>query len=302
MILQAHTISSLVRDRLSIAGRTGSVHSVFGRALNVLCDDSPGPALYMSVHAPGAPMHPFAVLLRRHPGWADGPGFIGARVGERAVGGGEKIVLGEGRVTIELDRAQVWNPLLEPLGDVPRGAGPAAAILETLHEREINSPFLRPARCGGGVESALTLRCGRIRRDLAAAWRLGDTGKACRAMQSAVGLGSGLTPSGDDFLVGFLGAAHMFAFGGGTELGVRRGLCIRRSMTTLPSYFMLRGAVSGFLPEPLSDLLRAVAVDDPRRVRNSAGRLAGLGATSGQDMLAGVLCYLEAARAARETE
>lgn len=304
MILQAQTISSIVHGQLGCARRTGSVHSVFARTVNVLCEDSPGPSLWLSVHGPGVAMHPYAVRLDEAGSAAHGSGFLGARAGERVETRGGEIVLGGGRLTIRLGRAEVWNPLLEPLYNVlrPRGAGPGEAIREVLAGRKIRSPFLDCPGRTAGVEGALILRCRLIRSRLAEAWRRGDTGCVTRAMQAAVGLGSGLTPSGDDFLVGFLGAAHIFAYGCGVKAGLRRTISVKRSMTTLPSYFMLRGALAGFLPEPLSSLLRAIADDDLERTRDSAGLLAEVGAASGQDMLAGVICYLEATQTAGDME
>ena len=83
----------------------------------------------------------------------------------------------------------------------------------------------------------------------------------------------GTEPSSVD--VGFLGAAHFFAQLSGMDAGVRGGLRLDETMTTLPSYFMLRGAMEGFLPEPLSDLLRAVASGSRGRLTDAVWRLAG---------------------------
>jgi hypothetical protein len=228
------------------------------------------------------------------------PPLLGAFAGEGVRLTGTEIVLGDGRVTILLEGAELWNPPPLTVGRTQRTQARRAAglIRDWLEGEEIISPFIRVTPGVGGVQRALGRRCAAIRNDLAEAWRLGDAARAALAMEGAVGLGTGLTPSGDDFLTGFLGAARLTEYGNGLRRRLSPHLYIDKSVTTLPSYFMLEGALAGFLPEPLSCLLGALADEDPHRARHWAGRLAGLGATSGQDMLAGVICCLEATAAA----
>jgi hypothetical protein len=218
-------------------------------------------------------------------------------VGESVETKDGEIVLGQGRLSVRLEGAAVWYPRLKPI--VGDGQGDATALVWAIHDalegEKITSLFLRKTGDAEGLEGVFADRCRLVAEDLRQAWRLGDAQTVALAIQSAVGLGSGLTPSGDDFVVGFLGAAQCFAYGSEVEGGVRRSLSLDKSMTTLPSYFMLRGALAGFLPEPLTDLLHAVGRRSRRRILYSVRRLAGLGASSGQDMLAGVVCYLEAA-------
>jgi hypothetical protein len=308
MLLEARTISSLVRDRLARGGATGRVHSVFKSSVNILCERVPAGAgpLWVSIHKPDVPMHPYAVLIRyvravggawpagvRAGAFADvSPGAI--EIGSRAIG------TGTGGMTVSLRGVRVWPARLRPAGREPgrHAARDLMVAAASLGGRGPVSPFASGVSGAGpgrwGPDEALKRRCRAIRGDLVCAWRRGDSGGVARAMRSAVGLGGGLTPSGDDFLVGFLGAAHCFAYGGGAG-GLDGPLGIERTMTTLPSFFMLKGALEGFLPEPLSRLLETLAGGDASRLRQAAVRLGGLGAMSGRDMLAGVICYLEAA-------
>jgi hypothetical protein len=300
MILQAQKVSSLVCDRLNCARMGGSVHSVFERTVNILGDGPGGPGAWVSIHSPDVAMHPHAVLVEPARAGASASPLPGAFVGERARLTGTEIVLGDGRMAVRLGGAGVWSPGPLPARSTRRAqeSNAAETIRDWLKGEVITSPFLRGASNEASVERALGKRCEAIKRNLVTAWRLGDAAGVALAMMSAVGLGAGLTPSGDDFVVGFLGAARLSACGNSPRCRLSRYLRIERSMTTLPSFFMLEGALAGLLPEPLSCLLCAIADEDPHRVLHSAGRLARLGATSGQDMLAGVICYLEAATAA----
>jgi hypothetical protein len=112
------------------------------------------------------------------------------------------------------------------------------------------------------------------------------------AMKQAIGLGPGFTPSGDDFLTGFIGASRCFSAGAFTdEVGAYLRRLIHR--TTLPSFFMLKAALDGCFCEALSDLLASLAGRSVPAVRKALGRLADIGATSGKDMIAGVMAHLD---------
>lgn len=302
MTHRALKVSSLVLEQLDCAAMAGSVHSAFERTVNILFEQAAGGSGWVSLHTEDVPMHPYAVLLGRARRSANVITLLGARAGEAAQLEPSGITLGSGRVAVDLRGAGVWEarPAPAETDRMPARALRTDALAGLTGLPKATSPFLRAQGRPDGLEGMLASKCRAIREDLLAAWRREDMEGAAHAMMRAVGLGNGLTPSGDDFVVGFLGAAHFFAYGGGGAGEAARRMPIRKSMTTLPSFFMLRGALAGLLPEPLSSLLRSLAREDEGGVRRSARGLAALGASSGQDMLAGVICYLEATAAAGE--
>jgi hypothetical protein len=126
---------------------------------------------------------------------------------------------------------------------------------------------------------------------------------ACAVSQPALeaaadrlcGLGGGATPSGDDALIGFLGAWLRLAPVG--ERGPARRLAAwlaaaapeRTSRLAAEFYYHL---ARERLSEPVEHVLSALASGRPEAVENAAGQLAGFGASSGRDTLAGVDAYL----------
>ena len=287
-----HRARSGINAGRCMEGRCCGIEDVAGRSLS-------RPGLWVSIHAAGVPMHPHAVRLEAGayaPRALDG---LGLRRGDEVRLTGAEIRFGCGRLRVRIADAAAWDPAPHRPG---HGVLPPAwavdMMLKSIEARGITSPFLREAHNLRGAERALVERCRNVRSHLRAAWRRGRVDSIGRVMMEAVGLGGGLTPSGDDFLTGFLGAAHYFERRTGFRDRLWRSLRIEPQMTTLPSFFMLEGALRGFLPEPLSDLLGALGEKGPEEVRRCAGWLAGLGAMSGQDMLAGVICYVEAAEAA----
>jgi hypothetical protein len=107
------------------------------------------------------------------------------------------------------------------------------------------------------------------------------------AARGLIGLGEGLTPAGDDYLVGSLAILHRLA--GGWPVADRAtahalvGDACRRTPSISAAF--LCHAVGAQFSEPLRDLAMA---DTPAAARAAAVMLAGLGASSGADTLTGM--------------
>jgi hypothetical protein len=119
------------------------------------------------------------------------------------------------------------------------------------------------------------------------------------------GLGPGLTPTGDDLLVGIAAACHRLVAGGYWS-AVRRDALVAAlagmgdTGTTTVAREMVGEAAAGRFPEVLASFVELLGDRDTvaDQVQAAAGRLAAIGAHSGADMLAGVMAV--AARACRE--
>jgi len=112
---------------------------------------------------------------------------------------------------------------------------------------------------------------------------------------SLIGRGVGLTPEGDDYLVGAIaGYRHVAAsIGNGTASAVldetRRGLlAAARSSTTLLSFSLLRHAFAGDVAAPVGALLRALTGRGD--IYDGLAATAAIGHRSGPALAGGVLC------------
>ena len=174
-------------------------------------------------------------------------------------------VLRAGRLRVRLDGGSPWAPHLPEhlCADLPAWrdlAVCAAPELATVWE-----PVIRDLRGS----------------DLAAAFR------------RLQGRGTGLTPSGDDVLAGIL-------LVGAIDPSRRRSLTelARSARTTRLSRAFLRWAAAGQSIRPAHALLDAAASSDQAGMYRAAASLAGVGATSGRALAAGVaLAATELARA-----
>lgn len=185
-----------------------------------------------------------------------------------------------------------------PPPDLPAALdfGAAAALLAPGAARSAFGAWweLDPG-CGTGMLPPMRRRARAAIQQVNSAVRMPspDEDALIRATSRLQGLGMGATPSGDDFLVGFL-AAWLW-------LGSDRALVLRLAAelsaqaptrTTRVAaefyYHLSRARVSS----PLETLLTAIASGDQDGALSSVAALGCYGATSGWDTIAGIHAYL----------
>ncbi|MFH1313935.1 MAG: DUF2877 domain-containing protein [Candidatus Eisenbacteria bacterium] len=297
MTLKATKASSLVLSTLNGRERRGRVHSVYRRTVNVLCDDM----TWVSLHPADVPLHAYCVAIE---GWSSSgdDGFLGACVGESVSVDHTRIMLGKAKASIDLEKTEVWQSRLDPVyGLEPARLVRMGRILRgLLGEVSTESWFLgvvdgqsRPLR--EPLDTLIRTKISGAVSQLHDSWISGGLDRTLEAMGLIMGLGLGLTPGGDDFLTGFLGASYCFAHDDKFREAVFCNIASPLGRTSLPAFFMLKAALAGHYPESLADLLHALGDSDTYVVKSAVNRLSGLGATSGHDMLAGVLAWFEAA-------
>ncbi|MFI7447755.1 DUF2877 domain-containing protein [Nonomuraea sp. NPDC049714] len=202
---------------------------------------------------------------------------------------GDEAYVGDG--TVEVGRLSLrarrwWDPA-PPLGEVdPR----ALASLSRAFQAERGAPGL----AGHDAVELLAASC-------ASGWLLG----AVTAAERLVGLGPGLTPSGDDVLAGLLVTLRHLGAATGVERAVRLGGWLAaavtfdaRTRTTPLSATLLHCAARGEACPEVIAVLRGLAGRQP--LESALRRLHGLGHTSGADLAQGVAIGLEAVLALGE--
>jgi Protein of unknown function (DUF2877) len=203
----------------------------------------------LTLHGPGPLGAPFAVALERLP--ARGTVAPGMPIGRRAFDWRDAE-----RVALEMPQG--------PLGFA------ADALAEEAGAQALRSP--------AGVRARHALARGIAGRDARA---FADA--AC----ALIGLGEGLTPAGDDCVLGALAAIHRLAPGWLTSHEGRRGQladAARRRTTDVARDFLLE-ALDGRFAEPVLALLTAPTA---AMAGIAARRLVAMGATSGADTLCGI--------------
>ena len=257
---------------------TGRVHSVFAQACNVACNDTlltlcassvgTGPATLQ--FAGGA-----AVDLRN---LFD----VGERVDAR------QGCVQTGRAELRLTHASVWRPA------APRRLLPAARI-----DAHLRNAGLRLAQRRRTHSSVIDREGAPVVAALGDACRALDREQAARQRDRLIGWGEGLTPAGDDFLVGLIAGLDALVHGDERRHRFRDafaaalGSCTNRTTPIAAHYLHL--AAGGHYTEPLVCLRDALLAEDRSDVVDAAlRRVFAIGATSGADTVSGLLAALVA--------
>ena len=109
-----------------------------------------------------------------------------------------------------------------------------------------------------------------------------------KAVKSLAGLGFGLTPSGDDYLLGVMASLWLTK---NTNFLEEIG-CLSSQKTTSLSAAYLMAASKGDFAECWHDLAQAVLYQDLKALRDSISEFLQIGASSGRDALAGFSTHI----------
>jgi Protein of unknown function (DUF2877) len=260
---------------------TGVVHSVFRRACNIRTDGGD----LLALLAPELGNLPHGIRIEAPPGLAFAGHFrAGQRVGCRAA---LLRAAGSG-LAVDLRTATRWRSELKAV-DLARPVVAAAwqvAWRALQHRRQRDrAPLLRAVQ-----SRALAL---------AGASRALDLDRATAAVRALIGCGPGLTPAGDDLIVGLLAGLRCTAGDDPARACFLRALGAAVASAALAtgeiSQACLRQAIAGAFSEPIVQLAGAIADGlPPMEVEAAARRALWVGHTSGGDGVQGLLLGMQA--------
>lgn len=308
--IPAASIDSALVTALREAPGTGKVHSVFDRAINIL---APWGQL---VTLAARPLDDAPWTIRAEVRDWSGAGI---QAGDPADFSTRAISFDSADSVVLLPGAREWFAKQIRLADITTAelASGAAALGSLLEAHGVRGGILEEPPVEGAAEAnakaranaktqanafdagiAQGLRAGRAALETAVL--AGDGAAIGEAALQLLGLGSGLTPAGDDFLCGLA----LFAAQPGSGLVVAREALSavvgqHPDRTTLLSWTTLREAVDGRARESLLELLSKLfrhRTEDTaglaRHLRAPVDRALGIGHTSGTDILSGLLAGL----------
>ncbi len=203
-------------------------------------------------------------------------------------------------IGIETSRAITWSAVLPPAAmlDLTPKLARTAAVARRLASDSAPPGGLARTQPGDAWQVRAWTLIGNQRDALEAGGLVAALGPTV----DLIGLGVGLTPSGDDYLVGLLaGFAAM-----GDPCGIELGAAIAAqapTRTTTVGATALAHAAHGAFAERLHDVLIALAGGRFADLATSIERATAYGATSGSDTLVGLFEAIDmaVARQARRT-
>ncbi len=191
---------------------------------------------------------------------------------------------------LNTDGATLWDGRLFPFANltVPRLRYTADELTRWLdqHVREQGATLVLTALHGGVVRSPLHRHLYHILVPVLADGTVSANSIADMASQ-LIGLGEGLTPSGDDLLVGFLAVLHLTTQAS-TLLQAPVWLDPLIAHTTDLSAAFLRCALAGHFSEPMVRLMHVLYSTPPHTWQARAAELARVGHSSGVDAMVGI--------------
>jgi hypothetical protein len=282
----ASRVSDAIAPRLARGGHeTYAVHGVFRSALNI---STPGGLLTLACGAVGG--LPNGIVVDGAPDFRS----IGAREGMAAHIDARALRVDSAGLAIDLGPAALWSPRLA----VPVEPSPTLAARWRRRSNRVRLIAATGGRIGGETLGTAS-RAAPILARVDEALRDGDPAGASNAARPLIGLGPGLTPSGDDALVGI--EAGLWAIRSPMAGFTRDALDDLDGRTTMVAATLLRHAAAGEFAERLHDLVGALLGADEPAIPAALERAIAWGATSGTDCLVGVLLGLDAATRAVRT-
>jgi hypothetical protein len=283
--LDAELIASPVA-RLLTTGVEARIIQLFNRSVNLATDRGE----YISLTLAGLPAGPFSISILE-----DGQPelslahILGREHHDLRVVAGEK-ELHIGRLRVNLRLARNWDPRLNQGELQGMDLVDAANLIHDFLYHHAPADSL-PLVFLSNSSSWIGARMGQAWAEIRTAIRDAKPEGCQKGAQFAAGVGHGLTPAGDDFLLGVMLALW---------LGMNRPDPYIRSLlagihgrTGKLSTAFLQAAGRSEAARPWHDMARAIAQSDPKGIRQATGSLLRVGHTSGADALFGFALALK---------
>jgi len=220
------------------------------------------------------------------------------RIGDLRIGGRVSVengLLAAGRISFSFAGAAGWQPELPREGDrqdLRRGLGHLREIMLRYEIPRDGLASLLNGEPGSATARAAEKPLQALRKSIGIAIAGGDVPDAA-PLVPLLGLGPGLTPSGDDAIGGALIALHLLNEDRARDLLWAKLQPHARPATGDISLAHLFAAARGFGHEAVHRLANAVIEGDGADMRGKVDAVNAIGHTSGWDALVGIVAALE---------
>jgi hypothetical protein len=286
-IIPIQVSKTLIESLYSLKRCTGQFHSIFNSCINVTLRDN----FLLSLILETKPIHSRAVQIYQND-------WFYYRLHQ--IEPGDKIYLNDDRLEIPslsllipFSRSYIWDPEEWPeshkssISNLWKNAEFIRKVLFDVDEERILS-------FPGEFKILFQNRIASLRY----AVKENSLSKVIDAIAHLIGFGPGLTPSGDDFMVGFISSYHYlkkskFILSINMNDFVEQILLLYKNKTTFISEMMIYEACKGRFFKPIVELMRNLFFSDQKNSLVSAYRLTKIGSSSGMDILRGIICGIE---------
>ncbi len=287
-LTRATSYSTLLATAAAGKAQRGVIHNAFDAAANIVF---PGD-LVLSLNAANSPRMPNGLELSSVPGTFP---FTALRPGMPVIFGAQRVLIEAANCSLDLSHCTQWDPHISRPAQLDRDtivkngewlagylAASSSASKRSQDRSKDSSSFFADTIKGCKPPSFATLRSD-------------YTIDALSLARGLCGRGAGLTPTGDDILAGWM-AINWLLYGPQPQLleAFQQVMTVARQQTHLLSRCWLGYAAEGNVAQPLKALLDAITSDNETMLLTATRTVVAMGATSGHDLLQGILLGLQA--------
>ena len=284
-VLQVHSLDEVFLVALQARAFDARVHSVFERVINL--ERATGELFTLAARSlDNAPQTAIIDI--------DGFGAAGVAVSDPIAAVEGALHVGDSLI-LRWAEASIWQARLPRYSTAPeRGPDQLRAARTYLAQQGVRGGMTVNGAGEGTVELEVAKALEQRSAWLLDALEQGRHADACRHAASMLGLGPGLTPSGDDFLVGLFAMLNVADspcqgwLDGGAQV-----LLHAEHATNAISLAALTAAAGGRVRESITALIDSLLHGTPALLAEPLRRVLAIGATSGADLVVGLLAGLE---------
>ena len=282
---QARSAEAALLQRLAHGWFEGDVHSVFEKAVNIRCAESDELITLVAAAMDNGPNT--IVLELAH--FAD----TGIEIGDHVSAAADVLSI-DRKLNVLLTGAAAWRqPRRARLCTDDQLRERLATVLRELEKRgAVGGMVADPTR--SAVSRRTSDKLHHLSEMLVAALKRDDLAAALDAARQIIGLGPGLTPSGDDFLVGLLLAIGVAPTPQPWFETFRAAAVeMSKSATNAISHMAIRKAAEGEARESIGRLLRELLGRDQTGLLPALDDVLAIGFSSGTDIAWGLVRGLD---------
>ncbi|OCA88355.1 hypothetical protein A8F94_09935 [Bacillus sp. FJAT-27225] len=268
-------------------GFTGTVHSVFDRTINILRQEDG--ELY-TLAAPTVDLAPNTLIVDYTKSFKE----LQVRIQDSVYSENNRLLIRNKLYKADWE-TESWKCTMPPYPKDPRQLEQNIEIVKDSLSLFGKKGGIKPVGSYGNMFENETSRLLEERiKSLLENLELGREAAAIEKARGLVGLGPGLTPSGDDFLVGLFAAFHFVDSPASNYRGfAERVAGIAKPLTNEISYMAIKKASVGEVRESIVQLAMSVIGGSQKEVVERLKAVLSIGSTSGTDIAFGMLAGLE---------
>lgn len=282
-LTRATSYSTLLTAAAAGEAQRGMIHSVFKAAANIVFPDG----LILSLNTSDSSRMPNGIELSSAPGTFP---FTMLRPGQPVLFGAQRVVIEAATCSLDLSHCTQWDSHISRPERLDRDI--------VLKNREWLASFLSSSSSslrhpqGRSIERSSRFADALQESTLHAS--LENKIDVLLMARSLCGRGAGLTPAGDDILAGWM-AANWLLYGPLPRLieAYKDIIAVARQQTHLLSQCWLSYAAEGNVAQPIRALLEAITSNNEIKLTTATLAVLAMGATSGHDLLQGILLALQ---------